>query len=72
MLGTPLMNAGPVECVRGFVGNRRTLELHDPARTRRSCQLDEILEPWPFSRPEDAFEVGYDGCAHCMPEHHSR
>jgi pimeloyl-ACP methyl ester carboxylesterase len=72
LLGTPLATAGPVECVQGFIGNRRSLELHDPSRTRRGCQLDEIVAPWPFRRAEEAFDAGYDGCAHCMPEHHTR
>jgi pimeloyl-ACP methyl ester carboxylesterase len=71
LLGTPLTGSEMVECVRGFIANLRTRQLHDPLRKRRACQLDEILEPWPFTRAEDAFEQGFDGCAFCMPEHHS-
>jgi hypothetical protein len=72
LLGTPLNGDETVECVRGFVGNRRSREVHDPSRRRRNCQLDEIVEPWPFKRAEEAFDAGYDGCAYCMPEHHTR
>jgi pimeloyl-ACP methyl ester carboxylesterase len=69
-LGTPLGNTVAEECTSGWIGNVRTLELHDPSRQRRNCQLDEIVFRWPFSKPEDAFDAGYDGCAYCMPEHH--
>jgi pimeloyl-ACP methyl ester carboxylesterase len=72
LLGTPLNGDETVECVRGFVGNQRSREVHDPSRKRRNCQLDEIVEPWPFKRAEEAFDAGYDGCAYCMPEHHTR
>jgi hypothetical protein len=44
LLGTPLSGDEVVECVRGFIGNRRSLELPDPSRKRRNCQLDEIIE----------------------------
>jgi pimeloyl-ACP methyl ester carboxylesterase len=70
ILGTPLGNTVADECQMGFVGNRRTLELHDLSRERRNCQIAEILAPWPFERPQDAFDEGYDGCAYCMPEEH--
>jgi len=72
LLGTPLTGGEQVECVRGFIGNQRSLELHDPSRKRRNCQLDEIVEPWPFKRVEEALDAGYDGCAYCLPEHHTR
>jgi hypothetical protein len=72
LLGTPMVQSGPVECVCGFIGNRRTVELHDPSRSRRVCQLDEIVEPWPLDRVEGALAIGYDGCAFCIPEHHTR
>jgi pimeloyl-ACP methyl ester carboxylesterase len=70
ILGTPLGNTVAEECTSGWIGNLRTHELHDPSRERRNCQLDEIVFRWPFSKPEDAFEAGFDGCAYCMPEHH--
>jgi pimeloyl-ACP methyl ester carboxylesterase len=72
ILGTPLGNLNAEECMLGFIGNRRTRELHDPTRETRQCQLDEIIHRWPFSSSEDAFADGYDGCAYCMPQHHHR
>jgi hypothetical protein len=72
LLGTPVNGDESVECVRGFIGNRRSREVHDPAQKRRNCQLDEIVEPWPFRRAEEAFDAGFDGCACCMSEHHTR
>ena len=71
LLGTPLTGGKQVECVQGFIGNQRSLELHDPSRERRNCQLDEIVEPWPFKRVEEGLDAGYDGCAYCLPEHHT-
>ena len=72
LLGTPLTGGETVECVRGYIGNRQTRQFHDPSRTNRNCQLAEILEPWPFRRPEEALAAGYDGCGWCLPEHHTR
>ena len=72
ILGTPLGSLEVEECMQGFIGNRRSRELHDPTRETRQCQLDEIIDRWPFSSLEAAFADGYDGCAYCMPEHHHR
>jgi hypothetical protein len=71
ILGTPLGDAAAEDCTSGWIGNVRTRELHDPSRETRQCQLDEIVNRWPFSLPEAAFEAGYDGCFYCMPEHHN-
>jgi hypothetical protein len=70
ILGTPLGNLDAEECMLGFIGNRRTREL--PIRETRQCQLDEIIHSLPFSSSEDAFAEGYNGRAHCMPQHHHR
>ena len=70
LLGTPLGDTIAETCVMGWVGNSRTLELHDLSRETSQCQLDEIVNRWPFSLPEEAFRAGYDGCAYCMPEDH--
>lgn len=70
LLGTPLGDTIAETCVMGWVGNSRTLELHDLSRETSQCQLDEIVNRWPFSLPEEAFRAGYDGCAYCMPEEH--
>ena len=72
LIGTPLGNIESEECTEGWIGNTRTMELHDPSRETHQCQLEEITHPWPFSRLEDAFEAGYDGCAYCMAEEHHR
>ena len=70
ILGTPLGAIAAEECRMGWVGNTRTLELHDLGNETRNCQMDEIIDRWPFERPQDAFDAGYDGCAYCMPEEH--
>lgn len=70
LLGTPLGGTVAEPCTMGWVGNSRTHELHEIARETSQCQLDEIVSPWPFSLPDEAFDVGYDGCAYCMPEDH--
>ncbi|MGC5224195.1 esterase/lipase family protein [Micromonospora sp. DT81.3] len=70
ILGTPLGNLDAELCLEGFIGNRRSRELHDPAHETPQCQLDEIMHRWPFSSVEEAFAEGYEGCAYCMPEHH--
>jgi pimeloyl-ACP methyl ester carboxylesterase len=70
LLGTPLGEIVTEECTSGYIGNTRTLELHDPSREHPNCQLDEIVFRWPFSLPEEALGSGYDGCAYCMPEEH--
>jgi len=72
VLGTPLGGIAVDECTSGWIGNRRTRELHDISGARRNCQIDEIVDREPFRLPSDAFDAGYDGCYYCMRDQHRR
>jgi pimeloyl-ACP methyl ester carboxylesterase len=72
ILETPLDGVVRPECTVGFIGNTRTLEVHDPTRETRQCQLDEIVSRRPFKFLEDASAAGYDGCFYCLRQQHRR
>jgi pimeloyl-ACP methyl ester carboxylesterase len=65
-LGTPLDSTVAIGCTEGFVGNRRTKQLHDFAGRTRQCQVDEIVSRAFFEDVQVALDEGYDGCFYCM------
>lgn len=54
------------QAFRHFVGNRRSRELHqsDCAFVRRMSLKNRL----PVLYPQDAWDMGYNGCHFCMPE----
>jgi pimeloyl-ACP methyl ester carboxylesterase len=66
LLGTPLGSTAAVGCTVGWLGNRRSMELHSLEHRTRQCQIDEIVERAFFDLPQVAFDSGYDGCFYCM------
>ena len=72
VLGTPLTGGEVFDCTRGFIGNTRTHQFHDPSRENTNCQLPEILNPTAFKTSDEAIALDYDGCYWCLPEFHTR
>lgn len=70
-LGTPLDGTEVFECSRGFIGNTRTHQFHDPSRENTNCQLGEILAPRAFKTVDEAVALEYDGCYWCLPRLHT-
>jgi hypothetical protein len=62
--------------VETFLGNSNTKEIHDGTRVKNACRVDEIHEEhkvWIKNYAEvksTISNLGYDGCAHCIPELH--
>ena len=71
ILGAPLTGGETFECARGFIGNTRTHQFHDPTRENTNCQLAEILHPTAFKTTEEAMALGYDGCYWCLSQLHT-
>ncbi len=65
-LGTPLDSTVAIGCTEGFLGNRRTKQLHDFSGRTRQCQVDEIVSRQFFEDVQVALDQGYDGCFYCM------
>ncbi|MFX0172371.1 MAG: hypothetical protein ACFE9L_10650 [Candidatus Hodarchaeota archaeon] len=63
--------------VERFLGNSNTKEIHDGTRVEDACRVNEILEDhkvWigTIEGMENAIlNLGYNGCAHCLPELHT-
>jgi hypothetical protein len=60
-----------------YIVNSNKMEVHDSARTRDGCKIDE-MKPEHKSYLDDFNDVknlfdneGYNGCKWCMPEHHT-
>jgi pimeloyl-ACP methyl ester carboxylesterase len=70
LLGTPLGATAAEGCAAGFLGNRRTKQLHSLDHTTRQCQIDEIVDRTFFDLAQVGFEAGYDGCYYCMRAFH--
>jgi pimeloyl-ACP methyl ester carboxylesterase len=70
LLGTPLGGTVAEGCTPGFLGNRRTKELHSLERRTRQCQIDEIVNRIFFDLAQTGFDTGYDGCYYCMRDFH--
>jgi pimeloyl-ACP methyl ester carboxylesterase len=68
ILGTPLTGGEVFECTRGYIGNTRTLQFHDPSRENTNCQLAEIRYPTAFKTADEALAQGYDGCFWCLSQ----
>ena len=50
-----------------FIGNKRTKELHQP--TCRWVRLMSLRNVRFFETVQDALNVGYNGCAYCLPQY---
>jgi pimeloyl-ACP methyl ester carboxylesterase len=66
LLGTPLGSTEAIGCTLGWLGNRRSKELHSLEHQTRQCQIDEIVKATFFDLLQAAFDSGYDGCYYCM------
>lgn len=55
-----------------YLGNQRSLEVHDLARERPACQIDEIIAAGnavvsDLDSLEAFTRLGYDPGGHCLP-----
>jgi len=57
-----------------YIGNLRTAEVHDTENSSPLCKIEQISEENRvyFTTLEAAQALNYDGCAHCLPDHHKR
>lgn len=49
-----------------YLGNTRTMEIHDLRNRNTNCQIGEIKKKQDFDSLESAFDSGFDPCHYCI------